>query len=106
MLLNPSKFRDEVISNWNTRVAGHVVDNEKQPLTGGLAAYVEQYDFSAFGYATIDEILDAHRPQGVLGRTVRRSAAAAGAGQRARDRDAAQNRHMRGGVETEPRLSH
>jgi hypothetical protein len=61
MLLNPSKFRDEVISNWNTRVAGHVVDNEKHPLTGALAAYVEQYDFSVFGYATIDEILDAHR---------------------------------------------
>ena len=61
MLLNPSKFRDEVITNWNTRVAGHVVDNEKHPLTGALAEYVKQYDFSAFGYATIDEILDAHR---------------------------------------------
>jgi hypothetical protein len=61
MLLNPSKFRDEVILNWGTRVAKHVVDNEEHPLEGSLAAYVEQFDFSAFDYATIDEILDAHR---------------------------------------------
>jgi len=38
-----------------------MVNNEKHPLTGALAAYVEQFDFARFGYATIDEILDAHR---------------------------------------------
>jgi hypothetical protein len=39
MLLSPSnKFREEVISTWNTRVAGHVVDNEHHALTGKLAA--------------------------------------------------------------------
>ena len=61
MLLNPSKFRDEVIDNWDVRVAGHVVEKENHTLTGDLAAYVEQYDFSAFGYITIEEMLDAHR---------------------------------------------
>ena len=61
MLLNPSKFRQEVISTWNTRVAGHVVDGEKHLLSSDLDAYVSKYDFTAFGYATVDEILDAHR---------------------------------------------
>lgn len=61
MLLNPSKFRDEVISTWDTRVAAHVVEGESYPLTGTLESFVHQYDFTTFGYATIDEILDAHR---------------------------------------------
>ena len=61
MLLNPTKFRKEVISTWNTRVARYVVDGERHLLTGDLAAYVEQYDFTAFGYLTVEELLDAHR---------------------------------------------
>jgi hypothetical protein len=61
MLLNPSRFRGEVIDNWDVRVAGDVVDNEFHKLTGDLAAYVEQYDFSSFGYYTIEEMLEAHR---------------------------------------------
>jgi hypothetical protein len=50
-----------VIDNWDVRVAGDVVDNEFHKLTGDLAAYVEQYDFSSFGYYTIEEMLEAHR---------------------------------------------
>ena len=61
MLLNPNKFRTEVIATWNTRVAGKVVEGEKHPLTGDLAAYVDAYDFTSFTYATLDEILDDHR---------------------------------------------
>jgi hypothetical protein len=61
MLLNPSRFRGEVIDNWDVRVASDVVDNEFHKLTGDLAAYVEQYDFSSFGYCTIEEMLEAHR---------------------------------------------
>jgi hypothetical protein len=61
MLLNPSKFRDEVISTWDTRVAGHVIDGATHPLTGDLAEYVNNYNFATFGYATVDEIIDAHR---------------------------------------------
>jgi hypothetical protein len=61
MLLNPSRFRDEVIDNWDVRVAGHVVEKQNHTLTGDLAAYVEQYDFSSFGYFTIEEMLKAHR---------------------------------------------
>ena len=49
MLLNPSQFRDEVISTWNTRVAKKVVDNQTHLLEGGLADFVAQYDFSSFG---------------------------------------------------------
>jgi hypothetical protein len=61
MLLSPtSKFREEVISTWNTRVAGHVVDNEHHALMGKLAAYVNKYDFSGFGYVSIDDMIDAH----------------------------------------------
>lgn len=61
MLLNPSQFREEVISTWNTRVAKQVVDNEIHLLEGPLAEYVEQYDFTSFGYLTIEELLDWHR---------------------------------------------
>ena len=61
MLLNPDKFRAEVIATWNTRVARKVVEGEKHELTGDLAAYVDAYDFTSFTYATLDEILDDHR---------------------------------------------
>jgi hypothetical protein len=61
MLLNPSRFRDEVIDNWDVRVAGHLVEKQNHTLTGDLAADAEQYDFSSFGYFTIEEMLEAHR---------------------------------------------
>ena len=64
MLLNPSKFRAEVISTWNTRVAPHVIQKQKHLLTGDLADYVNEYDFETFGYMTLDEMLDAHRLTG------------------------------------------
>jgi hypothetical protein len=60
-LLKPSKFREEVINSWNTRVAGEVVEKQKHLLTGRLADYVQAYDFETFGYTTLDEMLDAHR---------------------------------------------
>ena len=59
--MNPNKFRDEVISTWNTRVSGRVVVGQKHELTGPLRAYVEGYSFTSFRYATLDEILDDHR---------------------------------------------
>lgn len=61
MLLNPSKFKDEVIATWETRVARNVVDGEHHPLTGELADYVDRYDFTGFNYVTIEEIIDFHR---------------------------------------------
>ena len=61
LLLNPSKFRAEVIGTWDVRVAGKVVDNQKHLLTGSLADYVNEYDFETFGYTTLDEMLDGHR---------------------------------------------
>src|SRR5262249_36934394 len=64
MLLNPSRFRQEVISTWNKRVAKQVVDNETHLLEGALAEYVGQYDFTSFGYLTIEELLDWHRRTG------------------------------------------
>lgn len=61
LLLNPDKFRDEVIATWDVRVAPNVIQNEKHILTGGLAAYVQAYDFSAFTFSTLEEVLDDHR---------------------------------------------
>jgi hypothetical protein len=61
MLLNPDKFRAEVIATWNGRVAGKVVQGEKHVFAGDLAAYVNAYNFSSFTYATLDEVLDNHR---------------------------------------------
>ena len=60
-LLNPTKFKAEVIATWNTRVAGRVVAGEKHDLVGALKTYVEGYDFTSFKYATLDEVLDDHR---------------------------------------------
>jgi hypothetical protein len=59
--LNPGKFAAEVISTWNTRVAGRVVAGEKHLLQGSLETYVKAYDYTSFSYATLDEILDDHR---------------------------------------------
>jgi len=61
MLLNPDKFRDEVVATWDVRVAPNVVEGEKYTLTGNLAAYVHAYDFTSFTFATMEEILDDHR---------------------------------------------
>lgn len=61
MLLNPDKFKSEVLKTWSTRVAGRVVAGEKHLLEGNLAAFVDAYDFASFGYSTLDEILDDHR---------------------------------------------
>ncbi|TNC46260.1 hypothetical protein FHG66_19145 [Rubellimicrobium rubrum] len=61
LLLNPDKFKAEVIATWDTRVAGRVVAGERHVLVGALKVYVEAYDFTSFSYATIDEILDDHR---------------------------------------------
>jgi len=61
MLLNPSKFRDEVLATWNVRVAPNVVEGKKHVLTGTLAAYARAYDFASFTFATMEEILDGHR---------------------------------------------
>ena len=60
-LLNPSRFKDEVIATWDTRVADHVVEGEHHVLTGELADYVNGYDFTGFGYLTIDDVVDFHR---------------------------------------------
>jgi hypothetical protein len=60
-LLNPNKFKSEVIKTWDIRVAGRVVNGEKHLLSGALEDYVRAYDFSSFKYATLDEILDDHR---------------------------------------------
>jgi hypothetical protein len=61
MLLNPDKFRAEVIATWNVRVAPNVVAGEKHLLADRLAAYVDAYDFTSFTYATLEDILDDHR---------------------------------------------
>lgn len=61
MLLNPDKFRAEMLSTWDVRVAGRVIAGETHKLVGDLANYVLSYDFTSFTYATLDEILDDHR---------------------------------------------
>ena len=61
LLLNPSKFRQEILATWDIRVAGRLVAGEKHVLAGTLETYVQAYDFTSFTYATLDEILDDHR---------------------------------------------
>jgi hypothetical protein len=61
MLLNPDKFRDEVIATWDVRVAPNVVEKERHVLTGDLETYVRAYDFKSFTFVTLEEVLDDHR---------------------------------------------
>jgi hypothetical protein len=61
MLLNPSKFKDEVVSTWDTRVAKNVVAGEVHLLTGDLAKYIDEYDFTTFSFSSLPEILDEHK---------------------------------------------
>jgi hypothetical protein len=61
MLLNPDKFRKEVLETWHVRIARRVVAGETHKLEGELAIYAQNYDYSSFGYVTLDEILDDHR---------------------------------------------
>jgi hypothetical protein len=61
LLLNPSRFREEVVATWDKRVAKRVVAGETHLLAGELKTFVLDYDFTSFGYSTLDEILDAHR---------------------------------------------
>ena len=61
MLLNPNLFQDEVIKTWDVRVAPNVVENEQHTLSGDLAAYVANYNFTSFTFSTLEEVLDDHR---------------------------------------------
>ena len=61
LLLNPAKFKAEVVRSWDTRVAGRVVAGQKNLLAGPLAKYVDAYNFTSFTYDSLDEILDSHR---------------------------------------------
>jgi len=61
MLLNPDKFKKEVTQHWNTRVAKRVVAGKNHKLDGALKLYVDNYDFTSFKYATLEDILDDHR---------------------------------------------
>src|SRR5579872_3434507 len=61
LLLNPSKFKRELIATWDARVAGRVVAGEVHKLTGDLRDFAEAYDFAGFGYSTLEDILDGHR---------------------------------------------
>jgi hypothetical protein len=64
LLLNPTKFRTEVLSTWNKRVAKKISSGENHQLVGPLKLYAECYDYTTFGYATLDEVLDGHRLTG------------------------------------------
>lgn len=64
LLLNPSKFRAEVLSTWNQRVAKKIEHGHDHQLAGALKVCAENYDYTTFGYATLDEVLDAHRLTG------------------------------------------
>lgn len=64
LLLNPSKFKAEVLATWDKRVAKRIESGANHVLVESLLKYVESYDFTTFGYATLDEVLDAHRLTG------------------------------------------
>jgi hypothetical protein len=52
-LLNPSQFKSEVISTWNSRVATKIAAGQDHKLEKDLKQYVEAYDFSTFTFASI-----------------------------------------------------
>ena len=60
-LLNPSQLKIKVAENWDKTIASNIEKNETHKLTGDLSSWLQAYDFSSFGYYTIDEVLDGHR---------------------------------------------
>lgn len=61
LLLNPAKFGKEVVDTWDKRIAKNLVAGQNFILKDGLELYVRDFDFSCFGFATLDEVLDDHR---------------------------------------------
>ena len=47
MLLNPDKFRKEVLETWHVRIAGRVVAGQTHKLEGELAIYAQNYDYTS-----------------------------------------------------------
>lgn len=61
LLGHPQKLRAHVIDHWNPTCANGITSTGTVLLEGALKTYVEQFDFSRFGWISIDEVLDDHR---------------------------------------------
>lgn len=61
LLLNPSKLRANILANWDQRIATQISAGKAYSLAGELKGWVDNFDFSIFGYKTAEEILEDHR---------------------------------------------
>lgn len=61
LLGNPTQLRDTVIGRWNTSCAGNLVSGQRFKLAGDLGDFVSNFDYSVFGWKTLDEVLDDYR---------------------------------------------
>lgn len=61
LLDNPSQLKQAILDGWDTYCAREITASGA-PLTPELQSYVEGFDFTIFGWAHIDEVLEDLRP--------------------------------------------
>jgi len=64
LLGNPAKLRAYAISRWEPVYAKKITTTTEIHLEGKLKEYVFNFEFSRFGWKSIDEVLDDHRKTG------------------------------------------
>ncbi len=60
LLKAPEKLRSGLLMNWNTHCAKAITDKVEIKLEGPLLDYVKAYDFSGYGYVTLQTLLVQH----------------------------------------------
>lgn len=60
LLANPTRLKSEVRDNWSTRCEKEISSTEVISLSGGLAAYFEQFAFAIFSAKSLVELILGH----------------------------------------------
>lgn len=60
LLLDPAKLKESVRQNWDKQCRGKITSKADVPLTDGILAYFENFDFSIFGSKSLLELISKH----------------------------------------------
>lgn len=59
-LANPEKLKSEARNNWKQYCENEITSTTSTPLSGGLLAYFEKFDFSIFSSKSLVELINGH----------------------------------------------
>ncbi|MFB2779200.1 ABC-three component system protein [Shewanella mangrovisoli] len=65
-ILNPSKLKEKIISQWEKYCEFTIIDGDRIELTKDLENFISKYDFSTIGIIGIDEIIDDSKFKAIL----------------------------------------